>query len=81
MVSDTAIVAALNVLGYKHTGMQRNTQDSRRIEFIYKRSKEIEKHCESILNGKERVIAMDFAMELHNVRNKIKHFSNFNTPK
>ena len=77
-ISDTAIVGALNVLGHKHIGMQRNPKDPKRVEFIYTRSTKIEKHYQSVINGEERVVAMDFAMELHNVRNKIKHFNNIN---
>lgn len=77
-ISDTAIVGALNVLGYRHLGMQRNGKDPKRVEFIYERSDRIEKHYQSIINGEEKVVVMDFAMELHNVRNKIKHFNNIN---
>ena len=77
-VSDTAIIGALNVLGYKAISMQRKSNDNKRVEFVYPRSKEIEEHYQLVLDGKQLVVVIDFAMELHSVRNKIKHFNNIN---
>lgn len=75
---DTALLGALSCLGYKPELLRRNSEHQQRIEFVFKKTKKLEKDIKDIINGKKKFKAHDLAIDLHVVRSKIKNFINSN---
>ena len=77
-ISDTPLLGALMCLGYRPESLQRNTKETKRVEFVFSETKQIIKDIESIKSGKKKFSAYDLAIELHSVRAKIKNYSSIN---